>query len=315
MQSILSDLFRKIESDIGTQEFCSLVLNALKSALKQYKFHSTDDFVKHLLQVFDLIKSTKPRYAILLDSFYRFLKYYEKQKDPQSILKLIDEIERIKIAYMLEAKQMVDVVGADVDVKDKNILIYDHSHSVQHILEFFVKKHKKFNVIIAEQDIEKTEDNISFCHRLGIPYKVVPSYMLSQMDQAIDMLFFGAVTFQEGYQFVMDPGSKSIISHFHLEKKPAYVFLTTSKFSLWEISDKKQTVYSVKNKRHHHCEHSIEFERIKFSHDRVPLDLISFVGTEKGIHNTAEFTDMFDEMFQRRAAQRSRVRSLKALVG
>ena len=114
MQSILSDLFRKIESDIGTQEFCSLVLEALKSALRQYQFKSDLDFMSHLLEVFEMIKSTKPRYAILLDSFYKFLRFYEAQKKPQSIDVLIDEIDRIQVSYKLEERQMVDCTGQEI---------------------------------------------------------------------------------------------------------------------------------------------------------------------------------------------------------
>ena len=315
MNTILSDLFRKIEADIGTHEFCVLVLEALKNALKQYKFKSNNDFIQHLLQVFELIKTTQPRYAILLDSFYKFLKFYEKQKGPKSIKALIDELERIKISYKLEGHQMIDSAGQNIDTKNKNILIYDHSHSVQHVLEFFMKKHGSFNVIIAEQDLNKTEDNILFCHNLGIPYRVVPSYMLAQIDEIIDMVFFGAVTFQEGYKFVMDPGAKSIISHFKLEEKPIYVFMTTSKFSLWNVSGAKQTIYSVRNKRRHHCEHAIEFERIKFSHDRVPLELIDHICTEKGMYSPAGLQNMFDAMFRRRAVEKTRVNSLKVLVG
>ena len=140
MQATLSDLFRKIEADIGTHEFCVLALESLKNALKQYKIETDAEFIKQLLNVFELVKETKPRYAILIDSFYRFLESYEKQGKDKSVNELINEIERIKVSYKLESKQLTDAAQS-IDIKGKNILIYDHSHSVQHVLEFFVKKH------------------------------------------------------------------------------------------------------------------------------------------------------------------------------
>lgn len=305
MQFILSDLFRKTEADLGTHEFCILVLEALKNALLQYCIKADHDFVQQFMKIFDLVKGTSPRYAILIDSFYRFLEYYEIEGKNQSTEELIKEIERIKISYKLETKKLIDIAQS-IDIEGKNILIHDHSHSVQRTLEFFAQKHKKFQIIIAEQDMEKTEDNIVFFHKLGVPYKVVPSYMLSHIDETIDMVFAGGVTFQADHQFVMDPGSKSIISHFFLEKKPVYVFLTTSKFSLWPIAGRQSTIYSKQHRRKHHILQEIEFERLKFSHDRVPLNLISHVVTEKGIYEPKELVEMFDDMFKKRAEKQEK---------
>lgn len=305
MQDILSGLFRKIEADLGTHEFCILVLRSLKNALRQYRVKDKEELLEQLKNVFLMIKDTKPRYAILMTSFYRFLEFYENQKDSRSLDELIDEIERISISYQLETKQIVKA-AQEIDVEGKTILIHDHSHSVQRVLQSFINQHKHFKVVIAEQDLEKTEDNIEFCHRAGIPYKVVPAYMLSHVDKSIDMLFAGAVTFQENDQFVMDPGSKSVISQFYLEKKPVYIFTATSKFSLWSIAGQSPTIYSLPHKRSHHTLKEIEFERLKFSHDRVPLELISHVITEKGIHNPTEIKKLFADMFKKRTEERKK---------
>jgi len=183
-----------------------------------------------------------------------------------------------------------------IDADGKNILIYDHSHSVQHALETLKSIGQKFTLLIAEQDLQKTSDSIMFAHQLEIPYKVVPSYMLSYLDETIDMAFFGAVTLQHGGQFVMDPGSKSVISHLHLEKKPIYVFLTTSKFSLWDIKSPQKEIYVKSHMRKHHHLNDIEFERVKFSHDRVDLNLVDFTVTEKGIFTPKELQKEYDRL-------------------
>lgn len=299
MKNIISDLFRDTENELGTHQFCILVLESLKNALLQYHIKSGDKFVDQFIKIFDLIKNTNPKYAILIDSFYKFLEYYEEKGKNKSVDDLIKEIERIKVSYKLESKLLVDV-AKDIDIEGKNILVYDYSNSVHRVLKSFVKNNKKFQIIIAEQGLEKTEDNIVFFHKLGLPYKVVPFYMLPHIGNTIDMVFTGAVTFQSDYQFVMDPGSKAIISHFYLEKKPVYVFLTTSNFSLWPINKKEYNFYSNKHKRKRYGLDEIEFERVKFSHDRIPIDLISYVVTDKCIYTPKHLRKFFKQIFKKR---------------
>lgn len=304
MRTVLSDLFRSIESDLGTHSFCILVLGALKNALKQYKITSKGEFDQQLLEIFKLLHNTKPRYAILLDSFYKILEIEDKAKT-SSVKNLLIEIEQIGKFYETEKKQMIKV-GETIDVQNKNILIHDHSHSVHGVLQALKNKGKNFSVVIAEQDIEKTADNIAFLHKSNIPYKVIPAHMLSHIDDTIDIVFCGAVTFQENLHFVMDPGSKAIISNFHFENKPIYIFITTSKLTLWPLEEKSHEVYAKPQRRAHHLMKEIEFERLKFSHDRVSIDLFDKIVTEKDIFKPADFVSLFKKRFEERANQRKR---------
>ena len=137
-----------------------------------------------------------------------------------------ENILSIKKYYEKEMEILTEVCS-NIDVNNKNILIFDHSHTVQNILKYLHQSGQKFTILLAEQDLKKTEDNISFLISTGIPFKVVPAYMISHLEEGIDIAFFGGVTFQNGEQFVMDTGSKSIISELKIEKKPIYVFITT----------------------------------------------------------------------------------------
>src|SRR5690606_25673026 len=182
------------------------------------------------------------------------------------------------------------------------------SHSVQNILKhLFHEKKQRFSILLVEQDLEKTGDNIAFLHASGIPFRVVPAYMVSHLEESIDMAFFGAVTFQEGGVFVMDPGSKSIISHLKIEHKPIYLFLTTSKFSLWPVKDFKKEIYTQSDKRSHHSLKEVEFQRIKFSHDRVGVELIDFVVTEKDIFTAHQAQKKFDTLLKARMEEGERL--------
>ena len=303
MDKTLSNLFREIESETGTHGFCIMALGAIKEALLEYHIKSREELKKHLTELFELLASTKPRYAILLDSFYKIMERVDSAPIKEPINYLIKEIDRIGASYQLEKREMVQH-ATDIDLDGKAILIYDHSHSVQDVLLSAKQKGQQFRLMVAEQDLEKTEDNIEFCHQNEIAYQVVPSYMLSHIDEQIDYVFMGAVTFQENHQFVMDPGCKSIISHFHLEKKPIYLFITTSKFSLWPLTDKSHEVYAKPHRRKHHQRSDIEFERLKFSHDRVSIDLVQKIITEKGIYTPRELLKLFDDMFKKRAEKR-----------
>ncbi|MBU0577744.1 hypothetical protein KJ742_00960 [Patescibacteria group bacterium] len=305
MHTTLSKLFREIEAELGTHEFCIMALEALKSALLQYKIKDREELQHQLLLIFKLLKITKPRYAILLDSFYKILDECETSKTDIPIEELIMRIDRIIVAYQLEKLQLVQA-SEGIDFDDKSILIHDHSHFIHSVLASMNQKGKRFTVIVAEQNMEKTEDNIEFLHSHDIEYKVVPAHMLSHIEETVDMVFCGAVTFQENMNFVMDPGSKAIISHFHYEKKPIYVFITTSKFTLWPLTEESHEVYAKPDIGYHHVLTDIEYERIKFSHDRVSVDLIDYIVTEQGIFKPKELKEIFRDMFKKRAKKRER---------
>ena len=268
-----------------------MVLDALINAFAQYQFTSQEQFVEQFENIFELIRNVKPRYAILIDSLFKIAPQVDSTATKEELVKFI---ETIKTEYEIEMVLLQEHVRK-IDAKDKNILIYDHSHSVQHALETLKTMGQNFTLLIAEQELGKTSDSITFAHDLKIRYKVVPSYMLSYLDETVDMAFFGAVTLQHGGQFVMDPGSKSIISHLHLEKKPVYIFLTTSKFSLWTIQSHQREIYVKSHMRKHHLT-DIEFERIKFSHDRVDWKLVDFTVTEKGIFNPEELNEEYSRL-------------------
>jgi len=107
--------------------------------------------------------------------------------------------------------------------------------------------------------------------------------------------------------FVMDTGTDSLISQFHLKGVPIYVFLSTSKFSLWKSEKRTETeVYKHVHRRKHHLK-SLDFERIKFSHDRVALKLIDKVITEEGIHTPAQIEKIYNKKLEKRLKLEAKV--------
>lgn len=298
----LSALFRNIEMDLGTHGFCILVLDAFLEAICQYKIRDKKKLFEQFNEIFKLIENVKPRYAILIDSFYKIF----RQASDQTFEQITNNIREIKAYYEGEMDMLI-AVSDKIDVQNKNILIYDHSHSVQNILRHFKQKKQKFTVLLAEQDAEKTEDNIAFLCGAGIPFKLVPAYMISHLEETIDMAFFGAVTFQEGGQFVMDPGSKSMISELKIEEKPVYVFLTTSKFSLWEVKDYQKEIHVKSQALNPKTSNKVEFERIKFSHDRVSAKLVDYVVTENAIFDQDGIMKKYSDLRAQRERDKERL--------
>ena len=298
----LSSLFRKIEMDLGTHGFCILVLESFLAAICQYKIKNQEELFRQFNEIFSLIENVKPKYAILIDSFYKIF----SQAQGQSIEDISKTIEEIKEYYANEMGNLINV-AKKIEVQNKNILIYDHSHSVQNVLRYFKESGQNFTVLLAEQDLAKTEDNIAFLYEVDIPFKVVPAYMISHLEETIDMAFFGGVTFQEGSQFVMDPGSKSMISELKIEEKPVYVFLTTSKFSLWPVKDFQKEIHVKSQALNPETQSKIECERIKFSHDRVSAKLIDYIVTEKAIFTPSELEKEFKALRTQREKDKKRL--------
>lgn len=299
----LSELFREIEVDLGTTELCTLTLEALYDALKEVRSNDLHHFYSQLKELTLDVQSTQPKYAIIIDSFYELLRhvYAEDHKHPEHFqvpkkifLKYLKELIKEK----KHRRQEIIKISEKIKLNGKTILIYNHSGTLEHVLLHAKNKKQKFKVIVAEQDFDKTGRIIEFLHENSIPYKVVPSYMVSHLDENIDMLFFGALTLKSTIDFVMDTGANAIIAQFHLKKKPIYVFLVTGKFSLWK-AEKRTEIFTRSKTRSHHTK-SIDFEHIKFSHDRVDVNLVTKIITEEGIFTPDEIKKVFNEKLKKR---------------
>lgn len=292
---LFSKLFREIESDIGTREMSLLVLEALANAIKAFKCCNREDFITQFEELADAISNTEPKFGVLNYNFSNLLHIFTDRLKGVSGNKLkkksIKHILEIITSCRGEENQLIKN-SEKIKVEGKTILIHDHSHTVQDVLSHYKRMGKRFSVIIAEQDYDKTHSNIEKMHSLKIPFQVVPAYMLSHLHDSIDMAFFGAVTLKDTMHFVMDPGTHGIISELHIEKIPVHMFIETKKFSMWK-SKKRGEIFIHKHKRTHHLK-PIEYERIKYSHDRAEVKLFSKIVTDKGLFSPAELKKFYD---------------------
>ncbi len=299
---LISELFREIEADIGTRDLSFLVLRALVNSIENLNKDDFKYFCGQFEELSNIVCSTEPKFGILNYHFKKLMMEFKANLCPAGPdfkewkRMAIEKINEILI--IAKAQKMLLIQNSEkLSVNDKTILIHDHSHTVQDVLIHYKRMNRRFRVIIAEQDYEKTHSNIERMHGADIPFQVVPAYMMSHIYEEVDMAFFGAVTLKNTMDFVMAPGTHSLISELHIEKIPSYMFIDSNKFSLWK-SQKRHGVFIHKHKRTHLTK-SIEYERIKYSHDRVPAELFELIITNKGIFKPDELKEFFEERLKK----------------
>lgn len=298
---LLSKTLRELESEEGTTATAELVLSALIDAVLALKIKNSDDFCSQFQKLFEIISDTKPKFGILKNHFANLLEEIESNICPKKLTSrkwkkmVIKKIESILHEADMETKKILKF-AEKLKVDGKTILIHDHSHTVHSVLGHLKSIGKKFNVVIAEQDHEKTNYNIDRMNALGISFRVIPAYMLSHVHRQIDMLFFGALTLKDTMDFVMDPGTDGLITEFNSDEIPSYMFIDTAKFSLWK--SKKRDAIFIHEYLKKHVDDITEYTRVKYSHDRVPAKFFRKIVTNEGIFSPLQLKRLFDKKFK-----------------
>lgn len=290
----LNAILVEMEHDHGTRDTCVHFLECLKGALENTRFGGAKDVRKQFTDFYDLFTCMKPRMAII-------------QNYLDDVLERLAKSDPAEDATALVGSMIEDVCAAEKDNAERNerlkkeavklvahqstILIHSNSHTVLETLEMASRTHKKFKVIVAEQDSTCTLDVLKFLNAHTIPFTVIPEYMLSSVEMDINCMLIGAVTLKHDMHFVVDAGTKALVSEMNAAKIPVRLALTTNKFSYWKTKPALQTLKSVKSVAHPHADFT--FERVKFSHDRLPLDQVASIVTEEGVFTPAQLREAY----------------------
>ncbi|MGE3278874.1 MAG: hypothetical protein AB7J40_03705 [Candidatus Altimarinota bacterium] len=304
----ISKLFLDIESEVGTTRLNDMVLAALKKAIHDFREKNEEDFLRQFYELLEIVKNTSPRISLIIDHFFHIWNVLQDAKSKEHPanhlyweLKIIDALKEFRQEAKVERKKMTKA-GVSSMGKNDVILIHSISGSVLDTLCEAKRKGKAFEVIVAEQESEKTQQIVELLAKRKISFKVVPEYMLSHVEHEITKVFLGAVTINSEMSVVCDAGSNAIVSEFHLSKKPIYLFISTRKFSLWKARSEHHH-YKVKTTKTL-SRTPVEFQRLKFSHDRVPLDYYHVVVTEQGRMKPDEVKDLYLKKYKEREGWR-----------
>lgn len=295
---LLSKLLRSVEVECGTSDMALMVFRSIRDSILFLKASDNRCFYKEFEALVNNIHKTEPKYAILNYYTVKLLAEFESIKDKEEINYkewAITKLEQIEQEMKNNTESIIDC-SEEINLHKKTVLLHDHSHTVHQVLQRQKSMGRKFKVVIAEQESEKTQENIEVLSESGIPFQVVPDYMVSHIHESVDMVFFGALTLKDSMHFVMDPGAYGIISQFKTLNVPIYVFIKSTKFSYWK-SQARGEIYFKKHKRSH-CTKAIEYDRLKYSHDRVPIDLFHRIVTNEGVFSPDKIREVFDEHYK-----------------
>ena len=275
-----------------------MVFRSLKDAIQHLNASDNKSFYKEFKALVKNIHQTEPKYAILNYYTTKLLDSFNTVKGEEDVDYKAWAMEKMEAISAEMAGNTTKIIEASekINLNKKTVLLHDHSHTVHRVLLHQKKMGRKFKVIVAEQEYEKTHENIEVLHEAGIPFEVVPDYMVSHIHAQVDMVFFGALTLKDSMHFVMDPGAYGVISQFKSLKVPIYMFIKTTKFSYWK-SKPRGEIYFKKHKREH-CNKPIEYSRLKYSHDRVPLDLFHRVVTNEGVFSPVKLKELFEKNYK-----------------
>ncbi len=299
----LSNIFRLIEEERGAIKLAEFVMETLEIVLDSVKIDNVDDLYEQFDNLFKEIRNTQPRISLAI---YYFFDLWEELQWRKSSIKNIDDFKNVIVRITKRIQRDNDndfktIVksGAELVKDDDVILVHSHSLTVREVLAAAAKNGKRFKVIIAEQETDKTIVMVDFFTRAKIPFTVVPEYMLSHIIENVTKVFFGATTLDQEQQFVCDAGSYSVLAEFYAEHIPNYMFLSTKKFSLWKTSKRHETYKTSQNKVYASNKKVLNYERIKFSHDRVPAELFNYVVTELGKMTPLQIRDLYFERYEK----------------
>jgi translation initiation factor 2B subunit (eIF-2B alpha/beta/delta family) len=293
-----SNLLLHLEHDLGTRDTCRAFLTSMKATLPITSFKNADDLHAQIREFYDMFLHLRPRMAIIqnyLDDVVDGL-LAEKSKNIEAVIDHI--LKTIMSAEKDNTKRNQELMkeGAKLIQNNDTILIHSHSHTVLDVLDTAKKAHKKFTVIVAEQDADKTMDVIFFLKQHEIPFTVVPEYMLSHIEDDLACMLIGAVTLKYDMNFAVDAGSKAIVSEMNSAKVPVHLLLTTNKFSYGKTKQAYQVVQTTHSP--HHARGGFEYDRIKFSHDRLPIEQVTSIVTEDGSFTVPKLKQMYEEKLE-----------------
>ena len=277
-----NDLLVGMEREHGTRDTCIQFLEALQAALRATAFKGGGDLRRQFEDFYDLFAPLKPRMAIIQHYLDVLIEHLDENPRADAGGLIEEMIAAIHDARADNAAQNAKLLKEAVKLIPScgRVLVHSHSRTVLDTLDLARRTHKKFEVIVAEQETARTLDVVRFLQERDIRFIVVPEYMLSSLEVDISCLLIGAVTLKHDMHFVVDAGTKAVVSEMRLAKIPVQLMLTTNKFSYWNTRKASQTVKTIKSIAHPHADFC--FDRVKFSHDRLPLDLVDRIVTEEG---------------------------------
>ncbi|MDA8126629.1 MAG: hypothetical protein M0009_15760 [Deltaproteobacteria bacterium] len=275
----LYKLFRDQSDVLGSSQLTVTALQAFVSALKVLKC-SREEIFPLFEELIDIISHSQPHIVSLIHLLEEFPAEIRPlaARDSATIRAEAVRILEAKIAKFEECQRRVVEQGMSTVVDGDVLLVHSVSSVVRAILlRAHQEKGRRFQVIVLEQDFNKTRQLLKSLDRAAIPYKVMPEYTLSHAIREATKFFLTAHSVTADRNLVADAGTANIVSLCHVEKIPIYLFVNSLKFSHQATVDQRIHRKEVRRIRDGHCYHVTTY-----SHCLVAIGLIDHVFTEAG---------------------------------
>ncbi|QQS59805.1 hypothetical protein IPN35_02970 [Candidatus Peregrinibacteria bacterium] len=301
----ISVLFRECEQIFGSRDFSFLAIESLRKAVVDYK-GTRKEFCMETEKMVEIVKNTSPRIALLIMMFFRVFEEFEDfcRQNPNASLdeyeeKMVEIIDNVEEKRKKSVEKLLAFSHEVLKNRDR-ILLHDASHTIFDILLEVKRGGKKLEIVVAEQEAEKTANIIRFLAEHDFSFRVIPEYLLSYVRENVDCCFVGAVTVNSLGEVVGDAGTNSLVSQMRAWKIPVIVPLTTDKFSLWDAERKHHSYKVVKRE----SVNATEYDKLIYSHDRYPVEWVSKFITNKGVLTAEELQKMYDTYYEKSSSWR-----------
>jgi translation initiation factor 2B subunit (eIF-2B alpha/beta/delta family) len=275
----LYKLFRDQADVLGSSRLTVVALQSFVASVKALRC-SREEIMPLFKELADAIKNSQPHIVPLI----HLIEEFEAEIEPfteQGLEAIRTEALRIleaKIAKIEESKRRVVEQGLR-QVESGDVILVHAVSTV--VLKILVRAHeelgRRFEVIVLEQDFNKTRQLLQALDRVSIPHEVIPEYTLSHAIRRATKLFLGATAVTPDGHIVTPAGTANIVSLCHVEKIPVYLFVSTLKFS-----HKPSEAQQIHRKEEHRSREGLCYDLTTYSHCLVPIALIDHVITEDG---------------------------------
>lgn len=279
---LLYKLFRDHEDVIGESKTTILSLESLITSIKRLKCdkHEIKDQVTTL---FEIIKNTEPKIMPLIN----LVMSIEEESVKNGVFEKasIEEIKKMLIALFEKSiarykNNMENVINNGSALIHENDLVVVYSASslvLQSLVNAKVDRNINFKVLVLKQDIIKTKQIIRTLNAVAIPFSVLSQHNLIHYINDASMVLIGAISVTRDGKFIAAVGTTSVVDISHLQKVPVYLLVDTLKFSHLLCDE-----HHIHEKTLKEIHGDVELTYTQFSHDKVQLEYIDKIITEKG---------------------------------
>ncbi len=275
----LYKLFRDQADVLGFSRLTVAALQAFVNALKVLRCSRAQIFPL-FQELIGVINASQPHIVPLihlLEEFEAEIGLFA-EKDLETIRTEAMRILEAKIAKFEKSENRVVAQGLASVVNGDVILVHSVSTVVRDILvQAYKERGRRFQVIVLQQDFNKTRQLLKSLDKAALPYKVMPEYTLSHAVRKVTKFFLTAAAVTSDGNIVVDAGTANIASLCHVEKVPIYLFVNSLKFSHRPSVD--QQIHRKEERRNRD---GLSYDLTTYSHCLVSTALLNHIITEAG---------------------------------